>query len=112
IGRMMSEAQKTSVESKASDYTVNDNQKMFESKQGYNYLNTIFFSRHRSLIRKPIYIRLTIICILIVIGFGYIIAFPEQGELITSSLETIYPILFAVMYFLSVGERISRAMFY
>jgi len=112
IGRMMSQAQKTSVESKVSDYAVNDKQKMFESKQGYNYLNTIFFSRHQSLIRKPIYIRIAMICILIAVGFGIIMALPEQGELITTTLVTMYPILFAVMYFLSVGEKISRAMFY
>lgn len=112
IGRMMTEAQKTSVESKAGDYKVNEIQPSFESKQGYNYLNSIFFSRHRSLIRKPVNIRIAVISILIAVGLGIVIALPEQRELVISTLGTIYPILFAVMYFLSVGERISRAMFY
>lgn len=113
IGRMMSEAQKTSVESKASDYAYNDaDQNKFGSKQGYHYINAIFFSRHRSLIRKPLYIHLAIIGILTVVGLAIVFAFPEQKELITTTLSTIFPILFGVMYFMSVGEKICRAMFY
>lgn len=112
IGRMMSEAQKTSVESKASDYEINEKQQMFSSRQGYNYLNSLFFSRHRSLIRKPIFTRIAIIGALTAVGLAIALIVPEQRNLMTTALGTIFPILFAVMYFLSIGEKISRAMFY
>ena len=62
LGRMMTDAQKKSVKSKDSDYTVNLNQKgKLKTKEGYAYLNALFFLRHRSLISSPVNKRLAII---------------------------------------------------
>ncbi|NIK77723.1 hypothetical protein FHS15_002861 [Paenibacillus castaneae] len=113
LGRMMTEAQKKSVKSKDSDYTVNLNeQDKLKTKEGYGYLNALFFLRHRSLISSPINKRLAIIGAFGVVGVILMILFREQLEDQKWSLEKIFPFLILIMYFMSIGENICKAIFY
>ncbi|MDF2649374.1 MAG: hypothetical protein K0Q73_5179 [Paenibacillus sp.] len=116
IGRMMSEAQQTSVRTKDSDYvleTLNTNKA--RSKEGYAYLNTLFFARHRSLITQPVYRRLAVIGALGVIGVILAAIYGQQASqtaFLRSNLGVVLPFLVITMNFLSIGEKVCRAMFY
>ena len=113
LGRMMSEAQKTSVKSKESDYVLNGKQQdNIEGKKGYGYLNALFFSRHRSLINKPVYMRMAIIGAFGAVGMATVMILSQREDFLVPNLGVIFPYLVIVMYFLSVGEKICRAMFY
>lgn len=113
LGRMMTEAQKKSVKSKDSDYTVSLNeQDKLKTKEGYVYLNALFFLRHRSLTSSPINKRLVIIGAFGVVGVIIVILFRGQLEDQKWGLEKIFPFLILIMHFMSIGENMCKAMFY
>jgi hypothetical protein len=113
LGRMMTEAKQTNVKSKDSDYGSADKQRdQYKSLEGYTFLNALFFARHRSLIIEPVFKRMAIIGALGVIGIAFAIADTERASSLTSNLHAAIPYLILLMYFVSVGERACRAMFY
>ncbi|NQX61134.1 hypothetical protein [Paenibacillus qinlingensis] len=113
IGRMMTDAKKTSVRSKDSDYDLTTMQAdMFKTKEGYAYLNALFFARHRSLITQPVYKRLAIIGGFGVVGTVFVALDSQWGALLSSNLGIILPFLVLILNFLTVGERVCRAIFY
>lgn len=115
LGRMMAEAQKTSVQAKDSDYSaeaLSVGGKSFEDKEGYDYINAIFFARHKSLIRQPLYRRLAILGAAGAVMLLTAILFPEQAALIPSKMGALLPILIIIMAFFTVGENICKAMFF
>ena len=84
----------------------------YKNKTGYDYLNAIFFERHRRMLWRPIMIRLIIITAIFVVGAAACFAFPhEMGEL-AGNVNRLLPIFVFIMYFISIGERVCRAMFY
>ncbi len=113
LGKMMSEAEKKSVRVKDSDYKVESGQQnKLESKKGYAYLNALFFVRHRSLIRGPVNKRLTLIGAAAVVGVILMLLFREQVQQFGWGMERVFPFLALVMYFMAVGEKICKTMFY
>jgi hypothetical protein len=85
----------------------------YKDKKGYDYLNALFFNRHRKQIFQPVLRRLLVIaCAIIigVIGTFFIESFSNKFE---SILLRIYPLLVFFMYFIStVVQRATKAMFY
>ncbi|TYP68652.1 hypothetical protein [Paenibacillus methanolicus] len=114
IGRMMSEAQKSSVQTADGDYslTVVHRQEQPRRREGYHDLNHIFFERHRSLIRKPVYLRAALIGGIGAVAAIVLALFGEQFQFPTPELGTIIPILALAMNLLLLGERLCKAMFY
>ncbi|QGQ99338.1 hypothetical protein EHS13_32990 [Paenibacillus psychroresistens] len=113
IGRMMSDAQKTSVRSKDSDYASATIQAdKFKTKEGYAYLNALFFARHRSLIKQPVYKRLAIIGVVSVAGIVFAALDSQPTTLLSANLGIVLPFLVLILNFLTVGEKVCRAIFY
>lgn len=115
LGRMMADAQQTSVKAKDSDYDLegtNESRRTFEDKEGYDYINAIFFSRHKSLIRRPLYKRLAIVAALgtalILAGFLY----REPMAAAASSIGVFLPGLILIMAYLTVGEQLCKVLFF
>ena len=113
IGQVQAEAKFADVKIKDKDFS-NESLAIdkYESKKGYDYLNAIFFDRHRRLLIKPVKTRLAIIA-LATIGIIVAIFFSKKmaesvNDVFTSSLPTFV----FLMYVTSIGERICRAMFY
>lgn len=100
------------VEMKEEDFSKEGlKDKKFEQKQGYEYLNSIFFERHRKLLEKPIVIRL---CIIGAVFLAFVIAsffFPSITENMGKQLTQMLPSIVFVMYFTSIGDKICKAMF-
>ncbi|MFC3746641.1 hypothetical protein [Paenibacillus sp. GCM10012306] len=113
LGKMMSEAEKNSVRVKDGDYKAErEQQGKLESKRGHAYLNALFFVRHHSLIRGPVNKRLAIIGALGVVGVILMVVFQELVQRLNWGLEKIFPLLSFFMYFMTVGEKICKSMFY
>jgi len=84
---------------------------IFDNKEGFAYLNAIFFKRHGRLLIKPILMRLAIIAALFfacIAASYYIPDFLRPA----SKPDSLLPVFVFIMYFTSIGERVCRAMFY
>lgn len=113
LGRMMTEANKTQVKAKDIDYTSMAQQTdQFKSREGYAYLNALFFARHRSLIVKPMWKRMAIIGAVGVIGIAFAVIDTERASSLAAQWSKGIPYLIWIMNFLSIGEVACKAMFY
>lgn len=77
-------------------------------KQGYEYLNALFFQRHRRLLWKPVLIRLAIIAAAFVCG-GVAVFFGFDG---IKDIAKFINIFVFVMYCVSIGDKMAKSMFY
>lgn len=84
----------------------------FNDKNGYDYLNALFFHRLKNQLIKPVIHRIALIT-LIFIG-GIVVTYINKGNLeFTPFVLEYYPGLIFIMYILStVVEKSTRAMFY
>jgi len=88
------------------------NTKKYDEKHGYEYLNSLFFLRFRRIMINPIKQRIVIIGVLFLIAMYFVFFMPtKRGELVIAIKDSI-PILVFIMYSISTGERICKAMFY
>ncbi|MBU3188712.1 hypothetical protein K9O30_05995 [Clostridium bowmanii] len=88
------------------------NTKKYNEKQGYEYLNSLFFLRFRRIMVKPIERRVAIIGIIFLIGIYVVFFMPSKKIMLVTEIKKSIPILIFVMYIMSTGERICKAMFY
>jgi hypothetical protein len=88
------------------------NSQRFNKKEGYEYLNAIFFNRHKKLLYKPMYIQLIIIGIIFLLGVTSVFIFPNAMEKIIDDMYKAIPGFLLIMYFISNSRRITKAMFY
>lgn len=113
VGAMMADAQKASIQTKDQDYEESTQQQdKLQSKQGYAYLNAIFFARHRSLIRTPVYKRMAIVAALGILGAVAMVFLKDRMDSIQLAPSAFFPFLAVVFSSITVGEKICRAMFY
>lgn len=95
------------------DFSNSDlNSQMFNNKEGFEYLNAIFFKRHKKLLYKPMYIQLAIIGIVFILGVISEFIFPNFMEEIVGEMYKAIPGFLLIMYFISNSRRITKAMFY
>lgn len=89
------------------------NSQKYESKKGYDYLNALFFNRHKNLVRTPLRIRLGLIFVAMA---GLIISTffmsPIQKENFWGMITNGTPAFVFFMYLLASGERICKAFFF
>lgn len=113
LGQMISDANKTSVQSKGDDYSLERvGSDTFKGQKGHAYLNAIFFARHHSLIKRPMNIRLAVIGgigLLTIIALSLI---ETLGDMIVTNMGLATSILALAMFYLSVGEKMCKAMFF
>lgn len=88
---------------------------LFDKKTGYDYLNALFFHRHRRIMVKPMKNRLYIISAIFLITAVVLIFAPISNadkEEILAILPNSTPTFVFWMYVISTGERSCKAMFY
>lgn len=117
MGKMksaVSEAQFGNVKIKEEDYKEEElNTNRYANKEGYNYLNSIFFARHKRVVYKPMMIKSSIIIgvflvFFIVTEFFY----KELGFLIGNVIYERFTLFVFAMYLLCNSERIIKSMFH
>lgn len=84
-----------------------------ERKNGYAYLNALFFLRHRRMMVRPLLVRLGIIGGVFIAALGGCLFFPKVEAAVEHFFQSALalPVFVFTMYILSMGERICRAMF-
>ncbi len=113
MGRMMREANQKQVETKEQDFQAEQLQRdQFAEKNGYAYLNAIFFSRHRRLLVQPVQRRLVIIGALFAAGLLLQLSAPDIFAKLARYLISALPAFIIIMNFSSIGERVCKAMFF
>jgi len=114
VSGMIADANKTSVAAKESDYAEETlRQDQYAGKEGYAYLNAIFFARHRSLVRRPVNKRLAIVAAVGIIGSIVLLVMGRvMADFPALEMAMLFPILPIALSFLTVGETTCRAMFY
>ncbi len=101
------------VEIKEKDTAISHaKQEKVQQLQGYSYLNALFFARHRRQLLKPVYYRLLMVALLLAGGIALWFADRELAVTLSSNLTLLLPSFLFIMYFMTVADKASRAMFY
>lgn len=86
--------------------------RIFADKHGYDYLNALFFRRHRRLMVHAIRTKVLIIG-LALLGVAFWLKFGSGAKIsLAAFILARTPAFVFVMYFLSAGESMCKAMFY
>lgn len=106
------------------DKEVNEKElqlRMYQHKKGYDYLNAIFFRRHKRLVRNAVRIKTVLAgAVFGIAAVALIVAqmvmpakeYMELSRAIWKSVGDFIPIIVFVMYCASSGQNLTRAMFY
>lgn len=85
----------------------------YEEKEGYDYLNAIFFERHKRIVSRAVKSRIIIILAVGLIGAVALLFVGEEMKQKTFEVMTqMMPVMVFVMYLESTGGRICKAMFF
>lgn len=87
----------------------------FSHLHGWQYLQAIFFRRHRRMLLRPVFIVMGILAALTVVGcVAALWVWPEEGAEVFDEVTHALPLCVFLLYLMdnSVGERICKAMFY
>ena len=85
---------------------------IYDKKKGYEYLNSLFFLRHKKILVSPIKTIVATIGIIFLIFICLILFFPNVKTHIPDIIGQSTPLLVFIMYFMSTGDTICKAMFY
>lgn len=111
-GTLQKDAFKKDVEIRDRDISAQDlKTEKFNHKKGYAYLNALFFHRHKHLFYKPMRNRMIGI-VLVFVCANIFVYFLRDVIPILSNPYVLLPGMVFVMYAISIGERVTRAMFY
>lgn len=81
-------------------------------KEGFHYINEIFFKRHKRILNGPIKMQLIGIFILLVGGILVSFFIPDFNQRYVKLLKQLYPVFVFVSYCMSTGQKATKAMFY
>ena len=108
-------------EARAADVQIQDKDiskeelrsRKYEEKAGYDYLNAIFFERHKRIVSRAVKSRIIIILAVGLIGAVALLFVGEQMKQKTfEAMTQMMPVMVFVMYLESTGGRICKAMFF
>lgn len=108
-------------EARAADVQIQDKDiskeelrsRKYEEKEGYDYLNAIFFERHKRIVSRAVKSRIIIILAIGLIGAVALLFVGEQMKQKTfEAMTQMMPVMVFVMYLESTGGRICKAMFF
>ncbi len=83
-----------------------------EKLHGYAYLNALFFARHRRQLVRPVKIRLLVVLAVFLGGLVFTFFDPAGARQAAGQMVSFLPFFVFIMYFMSVGDKACRAMFY
>lgn len=101
------------VEMKEKDVEVSEAVKeKFKNLKGYTYLNALFFARHRRQLVKPVCYRLAAAAAGFVALVVFYVVKREEAVSLSTNMTAMLPFFVYIMYFMTVADKASRAMFY
>lgn len=114
INQAISEANFANVKLKEKNYSDEDlHTSKFNDKEGYDYLNALFFERHKRIIYKPMIIKSSIIvAVFIIIFLVNLFIEAAVGEELIDYIVNGYTIFTFFIYLLSNSDTIVKSLFY
>ena len=117
---LLSTLLKASAVAPAKDVEVKESDAVLEAGQyarlqrlkGYDYLNAMFFARHRRQLVRPVWYRLAIAGAALCGALAFALWQPEAARSLSRSLTAMLPSFVFIMYGMTVAEKACRAMFY
>ncbi len=117
---LLSTLLKASAAAPAKDVEVKESDAELEAGQyarlqrlkGYDYLNAMFFARHRRQLVRPVWYRLAIAGVALCSALAFALWQPEAARSLSRSLTAMLPSFVFIMYGMTVAEKACRAMFY
>lgn len=88
------------------------NSHRYDNKKGYEYLNAIFFARHRKLLSRATRNIVIVILIIFLAIISFVLWKPEVGEDAIRTLYKTASLWIFIMYSICTSQRICKAMFY
>lgn len=86
---------------------------LLNKKEGYSYLNDIFFSRHKKIVYKPMIVKSVIILFaFIVMALIDFFSKDNIGKEFTDAFLDYYNIFFILMFVLCDSSRLIKSLFY
>lgn len=113
IQKVKNDAQFARVKLKDKEFTQQElhfNQS--NKKEGFVFINDIFFKRHKRILNKPIKFQLMIIVTLFVISLIVSQLIDNFHSVYISGIKSIFPIFIFALYIMSTGQKATKAMFY
>jgi hypothetical protein len=81
-------------------------------KEGFHYINHIFFKRHRRILNGPIKLQVIIIALLFVVGLVASFFIPDFNVKYVTGVKKVFPVFIFALYVMSTGQKATKAMFY
>ena len=102
------------VQLRDSDLSAGADDRRLDRLRGYDYLNALFFRRHRRLLVRPVRVELILVGIALAVGLVGCVLFRAELAFALSGIGSFLPALVFLMYLMgnSLGQRICKAMFY
>lgn len=80
--------------------------------KGYDYLNAMFFARHRRQLVRPVWYRLAVVGAVLCGALALAVLRPQLAFALGRNLTAMLPSFVFIMYGITVAEKACRAMFY
>ena len=102
------------VQLRDSDLAASVSSRQLDRLRGYDYLNALFFRRHRRLLVRPVRVELILVGIVLALGLAGCLLIRAELAGALSQIGRFLPTLVFIMYLMgnSLGQRICKAMFY
>ncbi len=112
-GRVKAEANFRTVKLNEKDYVKGDLlSSSYNHKSGYEYLNSIFFERHRRVLLRPIIRQLVIIAVILIACIVTVLLSKEAKAGFVEGILAQFPAVIFISYMMSTGPKATKAMFY
>ena len=102
------------VQLRDSDLSAGSSNPQLARLRGYDYLNALFFRRHRRLLVRPVGIELILVGCTLALGLAGCLLFQPAMVQAMDNIGAFLPAFVFLMYLMgnSLGQRICKAMFY
>lgn len=81
-------------------------------KEGFRFINEIFFKRHKRILNGPIKKQVLAIVLLFISGIVSSFLIPDFNQEYVKALKKAFPVFVFALYLMSTGQKATKAMFY
>lgn len=114
LGKLRKDAKFADVRIKAKDFDASElTSDAHKEKEGYAYLNALFFDRHKRIIRKPVLIKSALVsAVFVIFLLASLVLNPDLLLTVSNGILGNFTIFIFLMYMLCNSNRETKAMFY
>lgn len=113
ITQVKKDAQFSNVKLKDKEFTNMELRgSLLDKKEGFAFINDLFFKRHRRILNKTIKLQLLVIALLFPLALFASTLVPDFHTAYIKVIQNSFPAFIFALYLLSNGQKATKAMFY